>query len=996
MLYDEKFYEDNIIATCQFSNILADKEKWIEDNNKKPESEQQEEWENPYFGFPKMLRFAFNIPESSQSKLIALKKDGKWSLNDLLETNQDDSNTKFVHEEDVLQLLKAIDGASEEKGILGFLDIPKIKDNNVCKHIVMVLPYKYSCDAMEILLNNHKHEFKNLINDNVEVLNITGHKVKPSLVEIDDVKRKISDCEKEGKKTITLTVNKMLTGVTVPEWDTMIMLKNSKSPQEYDQAIFRIQNQYVTEYVEEKSGETIKKDMKPQTILVDFDPMRMFELLGLSTRIVNKIKKDELTLEEALKEETKFFNIIAYNADKLVEVHPNNLVEIITNYNNKKSLMEGVAKVKLNPNLLKDKYLEEFIKNQSEVDISNKLTAEAHKGTKKDIDTPEDNEDEEGNSTGTGEDTSSDTKSESNKEMEKRYRMCILGLSFYAFLSDSNICCLKDVLKSIEEESAEKVRNNRIFDNLKLDKEFIKKHIELDSRLNSFEIEGFIKRANMLSKDESLSPENRAKNALNNFSRISDSEIVTPKEICDKMIECLGGEHLERLIDIVNNGGRILDIASKTGEFAYSLYSLLKDKVDTAKLRNAMYAIPTSSVTYDFTRKMFENLELQIENIANPTNVTSYSLLENKKKDKKGNETNEIDYDKICEVICNEFKKEGETEMIKFDAVVGNPPYQEDDGGAQKSAKPIYNAFVKAGKKLQPEYLSIIMPTRWYAGGKGLDEFRDEMLRDKHIRELHDFLHPEEVFPDTNNRGGICYFARTKSFDNTQVGVTIVTHEGEGKTHISQRSLKTRDLDIFIRDSRAISILDKVLPQEQSSDTFDNHISAAKAFGFRTFFINDSKFRTKPVGLKNPVKCYGRSGKEGYVDYSEIATHKEWVKLWKVYVPESNNIGTELNDDNQNAFVGVPNTVCTETFLVVGADLNLDENKATNLCNYLKTKFARYLLSLAKISQHGTAKTYRFVPVQDFSKAWTDKDLYKKYGLSIDEQSFIESAIKDM
>ena len=165
--------------------------------------------------------------------------------------------------------------------------------------------------------------------------------------------------------------------------------------------------------------------------------------------------------------------------------------------------------------------------------------------------------------------------------------------------------------------------------------------------------------------------------------------------------------------------------------------------------------------------------------------------------------------------------------------------------------------------------------------------------------------------------------------------MTIVTHEGDGKTHISQRPLKTRDLDIFIRDSRAISILDKVLPQEQRLDTFDNHISAAKAFGFRTFFINDSKFRTKPVGLKNPVKCYGRSGKEGYVDYSEIATHKEWVKLWKVYVPESNNIGTELNDDNQNAFVGAPNTVCTETFLVVGADLNLDENKATNLCKIL-------------------------------------------------------------
>ena len=113
-------------------------------------------------------------------------------------------------------------------------------------------------------------------------------------------------------------------------------------------------------------------------------------------------------------------------------------------------------------------------------------------------------------------------------------------------------------------------------------------------------------------------------------------------------------------------------------------------------------------------------------------------------------------------------------------------------------------------------------------------------------------------------------------------------------------------------------------------------------------------------------------------------------------MPESNNIGTELNDDNQNAFVGAPDTICTETFLVVGAELNLDENKANNLCNYLKTKFARYMLSLAKISQHGTAKTYRFVPVQDFSKVWADADLYAKYNLDESEIAFIESMIKPM
>lgn len=142
------------------------------------------------------------------------------------------------------------------------------------------------------------------------------------------------------------------------------------------------------------------------------------------------------------------------------------------------------------------------------------------------------------------------------------------------------------------------------------------------------------------------------------------------------------------------------------------------------------------------------------------------------------------------------------------------------------------------------------------------------------------------------------------------------------------------------------------------------------------------------------------------MELKEVPSHQEWIGLWKVYVPESNNIGTELNDDNLNAFVGEPNSICTESFLVIGASLNMDGQMACNLVRYLKTKLARYLLSLAKISQHGTAKTYRFVPLQDFtdqsdidwskSVAEIDQQLYAKYGLTEEEITFIEKTIKPM
>ena len=176
----------------------------------------------------------------------------------------------------------------------------------------------------------------------------------------------------------------------------------------------------------------------------------------------------------------------------------------------------------------------------------------------------------------------------------------------------------------------------------------------------------------------------------------------------------------------------------------------------------------------------------------------------------------------------------------------------------------------------------------------------------------------------------------------------------------------------------------------------ERHISPRKPFGLDGNFIKTAQFHETTRNLKHPVKCYGKAKAQGYIEQGNIVSHGEWVKVWKVYMPYANNIGTELNDDNQNSFVGEPNSVCTETFLLAGYDLDLSREKALNLSNYLKTKFARFLLCQAKNSQHGTAKTYQFVPVVDFEKHWTDNELYAKYGLSEEEISFIDLMIKPM
>ena len=217
--------------------------------------------------------------------------------------------------------------------------------------------------------------------------------------------------------------------------------------------------------------------------------------------------------------------------------------------------------------------------------------------------------------------------------------------------------------------------------------------------------------------------------------------------------------------------------------------------------------------------------------------------------------------------------------------------------------------------------------------------------------------------------------------------------------------MKIEGSEIFIRSGEAIGIIQKVFA-EKNAKSFSDYVSSRKPFGLDTTFAKSTSFKDSGEGLKNPVTCYGKNWAVGYVERDEILSHKEWIDDWKVFTSRANNIGTELNDDNLNAVVGKPNTVCTESYLLLGVTLNLDETSAGNVCKYFRTKFARFMHSLAKASQDATAKTYRFVPLQDFtaksdidwskSVAQIDKQLYDKYGLTQGEREFIEGKVKEM
>ncbi len=486
---------------------------------------------------------------------------------------------------------------------------------------------------------------------------------------------------------------------------------------------------------------------------------------------------------------------------------------------------------------------------------------------------------------------------------------------------------------------------------------------------------------------------------LSCLANLSSDEVFTPPQMANRILDLLPP-------DIWNDSGiRFLDPVCKTGVFLREIAKRLmrgleKEIPDRQKRINHIFKHQLFGIAITEMTALVSRRSVYCSKSANgkysvcdafdkPEGNIRFERIEHTWEEGRcifcG--VNQIGYDRgsDLETHAYEFIHTVNPEAIfnmKFDVIIGNPPYQLSDGGFGRSASPIYHRFVHQAKKLAPRYLTMIIPSRWFAGGKGLDDFREEMLNDARITKIVDFEDSSELFPGVSVAGGICYFL----WDKHSNGPCEIVNMNKGVEAVSLRSLN--EFSTFIRHSQAVPIIRKVLSRGERR--MNEQVSSYKPFGLRTY--------VKPQ-KSGDIVLYWQKG-EGPYKRKDITVGIDMIDKWKVISSRSGHehAGNPGADGSRRVLAKTvvlpPGTICTETYLVIGSYTT--QEQAENLLAYMKTRFFRFLMSLFMYSHSITKDTYAFIPILDMTKRWTDSKLYRRYGLTSEEISFIESKIRSM
>lgn len=1011
-------YEEDETYTWDYIDEQKAKEKW----NKEHYGDY-----NPYSCLPKLNIYTYDLGKVLHSPAWVDIEDKSFNFKEFFRVWTGDKNKdrrqmpanvkkgSFVYEKDIEKFLTLISKENNETNY----PYSKEEYRKLFKHSLWIVPGVKEAKALKELMQKNDIFGSTAFN----IVNVAGEGDEDDgkMEDLQKVKSAIKKALENDSYTITLSCGKLTTGVTVPQWTAVMYLAGSYSttPERYLQTIFRVQ-----------TPATINGKEKQNCYVFDFAPDRTLKILAKATHLSTKAGKTNTESEEQrMGELLNFCPVLSISGTRMKEYNVPRLMEKLKDVYAERAVQNGFEDTKIyNEELFKLdkddlKLFEDLKKIVGTTKPSSKIEdidINVHGLTEEEREKLKQAEKKKKKKELTPEEKALLEKQKQIKENRNKaisiLRAISVRMPLLIYGADVNIeedISIEDLPNKVDDNSWNEFMPTGV--TKEIFKKFVKyydKHIFI---LAGKKIRNIVKRADDLPILERIQEITK----LFSYFKNPDKEtVLTPWKVVNRhMIDCLGGynfydENYENTIEeplfvnqeqvtydtLANPNAQILEINSKTGLYPlFVTYSIFKtkcknkdlsleeqDKLWEQTIKENVFVICKTPMAKSITQRTlmgfkdtkinahyFEDLIMQV--------------------DKKS--------DKFVKQILNPktWKIEGENNM-KFDAIVSNPPYQLKDGGHGSSAGSIYDLFVQIAKKINPKYISMIIEARWYSGGKGLDDFRREMIHDKRIRLLVDYPNSNDCFPGVDIEGGICYFLWKRDDEGL---CRFITHNKDKIVSETNRMLVEKKSNVLIRYNEAIPIFNKIKAFDEVS--FSTIVSSRKPFGFPTNFKD-----YKEKEFVNSVKIYVNK-KQGYVDRSKIKLSKEIdkniVANYKVFISEAYGLGGVYPHQILNKpILAEKNTCCSETYLVIGSFKNKFE--AENVVKYIKTRLFRFLVMLIKNTQHGTKMVYEFVPLQNFTNKsdinWNcsiekiEKQLYKKYKLSDEEIKFIESMIKPM
>lgn len=942
-------------------------------------------------GFQSVEDTAFNFREFFRTWQGDVEKDGRYMPIGA-------SIGSFVHENAVRRFLNMLCDNSASTNYP--YSTQEYRDN--FRHSLWMLPGVKEARALSDMLREHPVFGSGAFS----IVNVAGDgdEEKFDSDALKAVRKAISDKPDEAY-SITLSCGRLTTGVSVKEWTAVFMLSGSAttSASNYLQTIFRVQ-----------TPGCIGARQKTDCYVFDFAPDRTLSMVAEAARISSGVGHTTEYDREIMAEFLNFCPVISLDGSSMVPYDVGRMLKQL-----KKAYVERVVRSGFDDNRLYNNKLEWLDKTDlSRFEKLRKIigsTKQSQKIEKIDINvqgfTKEEYEQAKKDERKPKKELTPEQRArqEKLKEIRKNREKAISilrGISiriplliYGAELKEDEHITLHNLTSKIDDVSWAE------FMPAGIDKVLFRSFIKFYDP-DIFEAAG-VRIREVTEAADQLPIESRIKRIAEIFShfRNPDKEtVLTPWRVVNMQLsDCLGGydffdETHTNVLDsprfvnrgtvtvetVANPNARILELNAKTGLYSlYVAYSLYKSRI--SRYRHKDRDLECQIWQQVLRENVFIICKTKMSRHIACRTLAGFT----------GAHVNVHCFDDLLNQITSKipqfikrasrpstYGSNNPNKLMKFNAIVGNPPYQVMDGGNKSSAVPIYHEFVRIGKKLTPQHLSLIMPARWYSGGRNLDDFRAEMLKDRHICKLVDFEDSTECFDGVDIAGGLCYFLRSEEYSGDCEFVRV----SQGATSTSWRNLSSHET--FMRNEKAVSIIEKI--SAQSEKYFSSIVSSQRPFGLRTY--------VKPMETGDLTLRY--NGGKGPFKSEKVTNGKEWVDKWKVITSylTYDHAGRANNEGKKRILSTTeilrPGEICTETYLVVGtAD---SEEEIINMYNYIKTKFVRFLIGQIATTQHLSKQSFSWVPSLDFTKPWTDLELYIKYGLSPDEVAYIESSIKEM